>query len=130
MNPSNPPPLSNLDKLNFQPPRPPSFAEPLPETTDIICFVNNNQWPVHVSNNVLGISLTLSNRGDTIKNPKTGKPVNDPRFMCFVGPGQLTVQRGEEQKPVVVYRDVVPTTPPGSGFPQGFAGHSGAMPQP
>jgi len=122
------PPLSNSDRLNFQAPRPPTFAEPLPETTDIICFVNNNQWPVHVSNNILGISLTLSNRGDTIKQPATGKLVNDPRFMCFVGAGQLSVQRGTEQKPVVVYREIIPQTPAGSGFPQGFAGNATAMP--
>ncbi len=117
----------NPDRLNFVPPKPPSFAEPVPATTDIVSFTNNNPWPVHVSNNLLGITLTLSNRGDCIKNP-AGEVVNDPRLMCFVGPGQLTVRRGTTQAPVVTYRPVVEQAAVASGFPQGFAGNRDAMP--
>ena len=121
--------MTDADHLNFKPPQPPSFAQPIPATTDIVCYFNPNQWPVMVSNNALGISMVLSGRGDQLLSVDTGEPVNDPRLMCFVSPGQLSCKRGTEQIPVVTYRrSTAQAVPSASNFPHGFAASVTSMP--
>lgn len=121
--------MTDADQLNFRPPQPPSFAQPLPATTDIVCYFNPNQWPVQASVNALGLSLILTGRGDQLRSVDTGELVNDPRLMCLVGPGQLSCTRGTEMRPVVTYRRInAAAVPSASNFPHGFAASKSAMP--
>lgn len=75
------------------------MAAPVPATTKIIGFQNQNSWPVHVANNLLGISQTLHNKGDYVCD-REGLKVNDPRLMQYVGSNMLTVHMGEAEIPV------------------------------
>ena len=116
--------------MNFTPPQPPAFAQPVPATTDIVSFFNPNPWPVHVSNNLLGITLTLTQKGDQIRSVDTQELVNDPRLMCFVGQGQLSCSKGVDQRPVVTYRKLQGAhVPSASNFPHGFAASVTAQPR-
>lgn len=102
---------------------PPSAPASVPSTTKIIGFFSPNPWPVRISNNLLGISLTLQNKGDFILD-RDGNKVNDPRLMAYVGPNMLSVEIGAEEIPV---RIVIPPTVE-SGSKHGFGGSASVPP--
>lgn len=86
----------DITRLQFKPPQVISNAPPAPGSrTKIKGYFNPNQWPVHISNNATGLSLTLNNRNEYIVNAE-GRKINDPILEQFVGANQLSREIGTE----------------------------------
>ena len=104
-------------------PKPTTATKPQPaaNTTTVVGYFNNNNYPVQIECNELNVRFTLAQKGEYILD-REGNKVNDPAFLRYCRVGFLSKEEtvGGARVPIRYLR-----RPEAASGATGFSGHTG-----
>ena len=99
-----------------------STPPPLPHTTTVVGYFNNNPYPLQLDCTDLATSrIVLSRKGEYLLTPQ-GKKLNDPYFERYCRAGMLSKEETTDGSRVPIHYSSRAVTPPPAVSQPGFSG--------